>query len=67
MRRFLEPVGDPTQQDIAAQAFGWRRLIETPPFVAQTFDRKALIPADVIPLQSASAVKSPERWQATPS
>ncbi len=36
MRQFLEPVGDPTQQDIAAQAFGWRRLIETPPFIAQT-------------------------------
>lgn len=44
MCQFLEPVGDPAQQDIAAQASGWRHLIETPPLIAQRIDHKALEP-----------------------
>src|SRR5690349_11003215 len=47
MCQFLKPVGDSTQQDIAAQAFGWRRLIETPPFGAQHIDREAIEPRDL--------------------
>jgi hypothetical protein len=44
MRHFLQPVGDSAQQDVTTEAFGWRRLIETPPLIAQTFDRKAIEP-----------------------